>query len=74
MGVVLRVGVAYLSLRIPQYNLHIFTSAPGVLVLPDEVCRRTGRDTSVCSPDLGGKKAISLLRTELSHRPVTTAL
>lgn len=59
----------YLSLRIFQYNLHIFTSAPRVLVLPDEVGGRTGCDTSICSPDLEKRKDISSPRTQPSHIP-----
>lgn len=57
----------YLSLRIFQYNLHIFTSAPGVLVLPDEVSGRTGCDTSICSPDLEKRKDISPPRIQPFH-------
>lgn len=55
MVVVLTKWMAYLSLRISQDDLHVFASAPGVLVLPDEVGGRTGCDTRVCSPDLETK-------------------
>lgn len=57
----------YLSLRIFQYNLHIFTSAPGVLVLPDEVSWRTGCDSSICSPNLEERKDLSTPRAQDSR-------
>lgn len=47
-----RSEVLYLSLRIFQHNFHIFTSAPGILVLPDEVSGRARSYSSICSPDL----------------------
>lgn len=57
---------SYLSLRILQYNLHVFTSAPRVLVLPDEVSWRTGCDSSICSPHLKKK------RHQSTQKPVLT--
>jgi hypothetical protein len=58
---------SYLSLRILQYNLHIFTSTPRVLVLPDEVSWRAGCDASICSPHLKKERTPSA-----SQKPVLT--
>jgi hypothetical protein len=63
----------YLSLRIFQDNLHIFTSAPRILVLPDEVSGWTGCDTSICSPNLEKREDISITtKPALSYAAVSS--
>lgn len=54
MGLVgmLWLPISYLSLWVGQDHLDVLASAPGALVLPDEVSGRAGAHTCVRSPDL----------------------